>query len=98
MVGSEIQDVQSKVGTFLYYARAVDPKILPALNQIVTIQSAPTENTKKELNMIMDFLSTYPSAKLKFQGGNVQLEIESDAAYLVTPGSRSRIAGHYIYN
>ena len=35
--------VQSIVGAFLYYARAMDPTILPALNEISTQQSKPTE-------------------------------------------------------
>jgi hypothetical protein len=37
--------IQQIVGSFLYYARAVDPTILMALSDIATQQSAPTENT-----------------------------------------------------
>ena len=37
--------VQSVVGTFLYYGRAVEPPILVALNDIGTQQANPTENT-----------------------------------------------------
>ncbi len=39
--------IQLVVGSFLYYARAVDPTILMALSNIATQQAAPTENTKK---------------------------------------------------
>ena len=39
--------VQQIVGSFLYYARAVDPTILMALSEISSQQSAPTENTMK---------------------------------------------------
>jgi hypothetical protein len=39
--------IQQVVGSFLYYARAVNPTILMALSNIATQQSAPTENTKK---------------------------------------------------
>eukprot|EP00957_Ditylum_brightwellii_P139504 10632305-Ditylum_brightwellii.AAC.1 len=40
--------IQSIVGTFLYYARAIDGIALPALNNIGTQQSKPTKNTIKD--------------------------------------------------
>ena len=43
-----IKKVQQISGTFLYYGLAIDPTILPALNEIATQQSAPTENTLKK--------------------------------------------------
>jgi hypothetical protein len=39
--------IQQVVGSFVYYARAVDPTILMALFNIATQQAAPTENTRK---------------------------------------------------
>jgi hypothetical protein len=39
--------VQQIVGTFLYYARAVDPIIVMALSDLSSQQSAPTKNTMK---------------------------------------------------
>jgi hypothetical protein len=39
--------IQKVVGSFLYYARVVDPTILMALTNITTQQATPTENTKK---------------------------------------------------
>ncbi len=39
--------VQQIVGSFLYYARAVDPTMLMAPSEISSQQSAPTENTMK---------------------------------------------------
>ena len=88
--------VQSQVGTFLYYGRAIDQTILPALGEISIKQSKPTEKTKSELKMLMDYLSTYPNAVLRFYAGDMQLKVESDAAYLVLPGAKSRIAGYYV--
>ena len=96
--GKEIIDVQSKIGTFLYYGRAVDQTILPALGEISIQQSTPTKNTKCELEMLMDYLHTYPSAVLRYYAGEMQLSVESDAAYLILPGAKSRIAGYYVLN
>lgn len=42
--------VQSLVGTFLYYGRAIDGTILPALNEIGLQQGNPTINTMKNVN------------------------------------------------
>ena len=41
----EIKHIQQIVGTFLLYARAVDPTMLMALSTIATEQSQGTQNT-----------------------------------------------------
>jgi hypothetical protein len=55
------QHVQAVSGTFLYYARAVDPTILVALNKISNNQAKPTVLTGKACNMLLDFLPHNPS-------------------------------------
>jgi hypothetical protein len=42
--------IQQFVGSFLYYAQAVNPTILMALSNITTRQSVPTKNTKRWVN------------------------------------------------
>eukprot|EP00957_Ditylum_brightwellii_P123901 9444600-Ditylum_brightwellii.AAC.1 len=74
---------QAIVGTFLYYGRAIDGTILPTINKISADQSKPTINTAKQSPMLMDYLATYPNAVLRFFAGNMQLHVDSDAAYLV---------------
>ena len=46
----------------------------------------------------MDYAATYPNAKLRYFASDMILHVDSDAAYLVQPGARSRIAGYYILN
>jgi hypothetical protein len=46
--------IQQVVGSFLYYARAVNPTILMALSEIATQQAAPTQNTKKQVDQFLD--------------------------------------------
>ena len=41
----EIKYVQSAIGSLLYYGRALDCSILPALSQIATRQATPTIKT-----------------------------------------------------
>ena len=55
--------VQRVVGTFLYYARAVDATILNALINIAAQQTSATENTRKRCDTLLDYLATYLLAK-----------------------------------
>ena len=43
----------------------------------------------------MDYAHTYPSATIRYHASDMQLHIDSDAAYLVLPKARSRGAGHF---
>ena len=89
--------IQQVVGSLLYYARALDNTILPALNAISTQQSQPTENTLKQCKRLLDYVSTYKHTYLRYYSSNMVLHVDSDAAYLVAPGAKSRIAGFYYF-
>jgi hypothetical protein len=91
----EIRRIQAIVGTLLYYARAVDCTMLPALNQISTQQSKPTQQTNDDANMLLDFAATHPQATVRFHASDMILHIDTDAAYLVMPNAKSRIAGYF---
>lgn len=45
--------------------------------------------------MLLDYMYTYPTVTLRYYAGDMQLQIESDAAYLVLPGARSCVAGYF---
>ena len=84
----KIKYVQQEVGCFLYYARAVDNTILPALNKIALQQAHPTQNTLQNIQMLFDYLYTYPNAKIRFYASDMKLYIDSDAAYLIAPKAK----------
>ena len=50
----------------MYYGRAVDPTILTELNEVAMQWSKPTIATEQKARMLMDYLVTYPNAKLQF--------------------------------
>ena len=87
--------IQGISGTFNYYSE-IDPCIKPALNEIASQQAAPTEITKKKAKMLMDYLYTYPNATIRYHASDMVLVFDTDAAYLVLPKARSRIAGWYV--
>ena len=92
---TETKWVQSAIGSLLYYGRALDSSILPALNQLGTQQALPTENVKKKIHRLLDYTNTYRNPILRFYASDMILTIDSDAAYLVLPKARSRIAGYF---
>ena len=83
------------MGTFLYYCKALDPTLNTALNDIALTQAHPTENTKKKCIRLMDYVATYPDAYIRYHASDMILNVESDAAYLVLPNAKSRIAGFF---
>ena len=56
---AETKHIQSTTGSFLYYGRAKDYSILPALNDIASAQAQPTIKTKQKAKILMDYLHTF---------------------------------------
>ena len=91
----EKKRVQQIVCAILYYARAIDSTVLPALSTIASEQTSATKNTIKNLNQLLDYLHTHPKAKIKFSASDMILNVHSDASYLSVSKARSRAAGIY---
>jgi hypothetical protein len=87
--------IQQVVGSFLYYARAVDMTILVALNEIANQQVSPTENTLKRVKQFLDYMATHPDAKIRYRASDMVLNVHSDASYLSAPKARSRAGGYF---
>ena len=92
---AETKQIQSTTGSFLYYGRAIEYSILPALNDISSAQAQPTIKTKQKAQRLMDYVHTYPNAYIRFYTSDMILHVDSDAAYLVAPKARRRIAGYF---
>ena len=90
-----IKYVQSTTGSILYYSCTVNPTLLVALNKIATSQATPTETTKAKVQWLLDYIVTYPNAKIWFYKSDMVLYIDSDAAYLGLLNAQSRFAGHF---
>ena len=85
-----IKFVQQVTGTFLYYARAVDPTMLVVLSAIAASQLAPTEQTLEKTLFFLDYAATHPDAILIYCASDMVLNIHSDASHLTEPKARSR--------
>eukprot|EP00804_Cyclotella_cryptica_P009055 CCRYP_003152-RA/>CCRYP_003152-RA protein AED:0.40 eAED:0.39 QI:0/0/0/1/0/0/2/0/398 len=72
--------VQEVIGVFLYYARAVDCTMLPALGSLATQQSAPTQNTMSKIHQFLDYAMTHPDAMITYRASNMILAKQKHAA------------------
>ena len=72
--------VQSIKDTFLYYACAVKPTMLPAINDIFTFQSAPTQDTMEKFNQVLDYASTNPNSTIWYHANNMILMTDTYAS------------------
>ncbi len=90
-----IKIVQQVIGGVLYYARAVDLTVLPALSAIASDQASATETTEAHVQQLLDYLATHPHATVRYHKSDMILNIHSDASYLSETRARSRVAGHF---
>ncbi len=89
-----IKRIQGIVGSLLYYARAVDNKLLVALSTISSQQTAATQNTASAVHQLLDYVATYPNDGITYRASSMILAAHSDASYLTEVGSRSRAGAH----
>ena len=79
----------------LYYGRGTDYTILPALNEIRSEQSKPIKNTHQKDQILMDYVTMFPNAYICYYVSDMVLHVDNDAAYLVAPKDRSRVAEYF---
>ena len=77
----------------MYYRRAVNLTVLPALSSISREQTSATENTEKKCAQLLDYLATHDNARIRYHASDMVLNIHSDASYLSETRARSRVAG-----
>ena len=93
---AEKTHVQAIVGSLLYYARAVDPTMLPAVTAVASAQATPTQNVLQQAQRLLAYAATYPDNKIVYNKSDMILRVQSDASYLSRSHSRS-VAGGLAY-
>ena len=76
---------QQVIGTFLYYGRAVDGTMLPALSAIASSQAAPTQATMKKIELFLDYAASHPDVIVTYRASKMILALHSNASYLSEP-------------
>jgi hypothetical protein len=88
--------LQEIVGVFLYYARAVDITMLPAVTAVASDQAKPTQAVLAAATRLLAYAASYPANELVFSACDMFLYGQSDASYLSRSNSRS-VAGGIFY-
>ena len=88
--------IQEIVGSLLFYARGVDPTILPTVNLLASLQSSPTQNVADIADRLLLYCSRYPNNELVYHACDMTLFIQVDASYLSRSNARS-VAGGICY-
>jgi hypothetical protein len=93
----QIKFLQIVVGKLLYYTIAIDLTIAVAVNRLSMLQSKATQKTVAMAMRLIQYILHHPNATITYRPSNMQLTCHSDASHDSEPGSRSRIAGAYIF-
>jgi hypothetical protein len=88
--------VQEIEGSLLCFAQAVNNKLLIVLSTIAARQAKATIATEQVVNLLLDYVATYPSDGIVYCASNMILCAHADAGFLNKTKSCSR-AGAHIY-
>ena len=83
--------VQRIVGSILYYARALDAPLFPALTEIGSNQAKATKETLAATKKILDFVATFPDACIWDIASDMCLWIDSDSSFASIRNACSRV-------
>jgi hypothetical protein len=91
----ETKYVQAVAGTFLYYARAVDPTIFPALSSLATEQAKPMQKTIQTVKQLLDYCATQEQAIITYSTSKMILCIHSNVGYCNEKNTISQVGGQF---
>ena len=86
--------VQGIVGALLYFAFAVDNKLLVGLSAIGSRKASATQRTSEAINQILDYCATYLADFIHYRSSVMVLCAHSDAGFHNESKGRSRAGAH----
>jgi hypothetical protein len=89
-----VKRIQGIIVALLYYARAVDNKLLATLSTLNSQQASATEATNFAINQLLDYLATYPKDGTTYCVSNMILCAHADAGFHNESKGRSQADAH----
>ncbi len=74
--------IQEIIGSFLYYARAVDNKLLMALSAIAARQFKATVATEQAVHLLLNYFATYLNNVIVYCASDMILYAHANAGFL----------------
>jgi hypothetical protein len=76
-----VKRIQGIIGTLLYYAHAVDIKLVATLSTLSSQQATATEATNVAMNQLLDFLAMYPDNGTTYCASNMVLYAHTNTGF-----------------
>ena len=92
-----IKFVQEVTGLFNHYSRVIDYTMAEAVTSIARTQAAPTTDTIKRVNHLLNYAASHPCNCIIYEASDMILAAQSDASFQSIPGSRSKAGGTYYF-
>ena len=89
-----IKRMQAIIGALLYYAHAVDNKMLVGLSAIGAQQAASTKHTAADINQLLEHVATYPNDGITYRASDMVLASHSDAGFNNDSEAQRRSGAH----
>ncbi len=89
-----IKHIQKIIWSLLYYAQAVNNKLMVALNAISARQAKETVHTEQLIETLPNYVATYPNSSIVYRASDMVLCAHADAGYLKETWSCSRAGAH----
>ena len=90
---AEVKELQEIVGCIMFYARAVDGTMLPAVNHIASEMKDATQGVMAMADRLLAYTVEYPNNALVLTACDMILHVQTDASYLSRSGARSVVGG-----
>ncbi len=87
--------VQAVVGMLLYYARAVDSTILPALSSLTPKQAKLMQKMIEKVKQLLDYCTTQEKEIITYLSSIIILCININAGYCNEKNAHSQAGGHF---
>ena len=75
LYGNNQKRLQKIVGGFFYYAIAIDPKMLMALNSLTAVRTKPTIETAKQITQFLNYSATNPDVVTEHRRSGIILHL-----------------------
>ena len=86
--------IQEIIRSLLYYAHAVDNKLLVSLSAIADKQSKVIVAIEQAVDLLLDYVATYPNNGIVYCASDMILCANADAGFLNESQSHSRAGAH----
>ncbi len=89
-----VKRIQGIIGALLYYAHALNNKLLPTLSTLSSQQATATQATNVAMNQLLNYLAMYPDNGTTHRASDMILCADPDAGFHNESKGRSQAGAH----